>query len=38
MRVHGLLEAERDGQRVYYRVIHPAARTVIGCIRDHCTV
>lgn len=37
MRLHGLVAAEREGQRVYYRVIHPAARTVICCIRDHCT-
>lgn len=36
MRLHGLVEADREGQRVYYRVIHPAARTVISCIRDQC--
>ncbi len=36
MRAHGLVEANRDGQRVYYKVIHPAAKSVIRCIRDHC--
>jgi len=36
MRLNGLVAAEREAQRVYYRVVHPAARTVICCIRDNC--
>ena len=36
MKAHGILAAQRRGRTVYYRVVHPNARTLIGCIRRHC--
>jgi DNA-binding transcriptional ArsR family regulator len=35
MKAHGILESRRDGRNVYYRVVNPNARTVLGCIRRH---
>ena len=35
MRAHGILNPERHGRAVYYRVISPNARNVIHCIRRH---
>lgn len=34
LRAHGVLEAEREGPSVYYRVVHPGAQAVLRCIRD----
>lgn len=35
MRAHGILDSQRDGRSVHYRVISPHARTLLGCIRKH---
>lgn len=35
MAAHGLLEKERDGRAVRYRVIDESALRVIDCIRKH---
>ena len=35
MRAHRLLDAQRDGRAVYYRVTNPHATNVIRCIRRH---
>lgn len=32
MRAQGLIDSDRDGQRVYYRVTHPIAESVMRCI------
>jgi DNA-binding transcriptional ArsR family regulator len=31
----GLLTAERDGRKVYYRIAEPALEGIIDCIRSH---
>jgi DNA-binding transcriptional ArsR family regulator len=33
MKAHGILDSHREGRNVYYEVVHPHARTVLGCIR-----
>ena len=35
MRAHGLVEAEREGRHVFYKVLGPQARTIIGCLRTN---
>lgn len=35
MKAHGILDRKREGRRVYYTVVHPHAKTVLGCIRKH---
>lgn len=37
MKAHGILSSSRKGRSVYYRVVHPHARTVLGCIRRHAS-
>ena len=37
MRAHGLVEPERDGRAVYYRVVHPAPGWLLDCIRRNRT-
>ena len=32
---HRILDSQRDGRNVCYRVVNPHARTVLGCIRRH---
>lgn len=38
MKAHGILNSERDGKTVYYRVIGPQPEWLLGCIRSHCTL
>jgi len=33
MKAHGILSSTRKGRSVSYRVVHPHALTVLGCIR-----
>jgi DNA-binding transcriptional ArsR family regulator len=35
MRAHGLLDADRDGREVYYRIANPQCVNVLRCIRKH---
>jgi DNA-binding transcriptional ArsR family regulator len=35
MKAHGILDSTRAGREVFYRVVHPSALTVLGCIRKH---
>ncbi|MGB9624803.1 MAG: ArsR/SmtB family transcription factor [Phycisphaerae bacterium] len=35
LRAHGILAPERDGKTVYYRVVHPAPRWLLSCIRRY---
>ena len=35
LRDRGVLDVERDGRSAYYFVIHPAADSLIRCIREH---
>ena len=35
MKAHGILDRTRDGRFVYYTVVHPHAKTLLGCIRKH---
>jgi len=35
MRAHGIVAPRRDGRSVYYRIIHPGAGWLLGCIRRH---
>jgi len=35
MRAHQILDAQRDGRVVYYRVVNPNAERVIECIQRH---
>jgi DNA-binding transcriptional ArsR family regulator len=35
MRAQGVLGRRRDGKTVYYSVVHPSARWMLGCIRRH---
>ncbi len=36
MAAHGIVEGERVERQVFYRVVSPNARYLIGCIRKHC--
>ena len=36
MKAHGLLDCERDGKTVYYRVADPRPVWLLDCIRQHC--
>ena len=38
MRANGIVERERDGRCVHYRVVDPNAVTLIECLRRHCAV
>jgi DNA-binding transcriptional ArsR family regulator len=33
MKAHGILASRREGRSVFYEVVHPHAKTVLGCIR-----
>ena len=33
LRGHGIVDAERDGVHVYYRVVEPKVRHILDCIR-----
>jgi len=35
MKAHGLLDSQRYGRSVYYRVVNPQAANVIACIRKY---
>ncbi|MFH1748175.1 MAG: metalloregulator ArsR/SmtB family transcription factor [Planctomycetota bacterium] len=35
LRAHGIVRPERAGRQVYYRVIHPAAGWLLGCVQQH---
>ncbi len=35
MKAHGIVEAQRDGRTVYYRVYNPNALNLIDCVRKH---
>jgi len=35
MKAHGIVDRRRDGRTVYYEVVHPAAITLIECVRKH---
>lgn len=35
MLARGILSRRREGRRVYYDVVHPAALTLMRCIRDN---
>ena len=37
MKAHGLLDSERDGKTVYYRVVSPQPDWLLGYIRNHDT-
>lgn len=32
MRAHGIVEKQRRGRRVFYKVIHPAAKSLLRCM------
>ena len=32
MRAHGIVEKQRRGRRVYHKVVHPAAKSLLKCI------
>ena len=32
MRAHGIVHRQRRGRRVFYRVVHPAARSLLRCL------
>ncbi|HNX26638.1 MAG TPA: metalloregulator ArsR/SmtB family transcription factor [Phycisphaerae bacterium] len=36
MKSHGLLDAERDGQTVYYRLVAPQAMGLLHCLQQNC--
>ena len=33
MRAHGIVEAQRDGRQVYYRVTSPQAEALVDCMK-----
>ena len=35
LRAHGVVQPERAGKTVYYRVIDPSPGWLLACIRDH---
>jgi len=35
MKAHGILDSQRVGRNVYYKVVHPSAITLLNCIRRH---
>lgn len=35
MKAYGILDCERDGKTVYYRVTSPQPAWLLGCIRTH---
>lgn len=35
LRSNGVIEGERDGQRIFYKVTSPQAFTMIQCLREH---
>jgi DNA-binding transcriptional ArsR family regulator len=37
MKAHGILASRREGRSVFYEVVHPHARTVLGCIRRNAS-
>jgi DNA-binding transcriptional ArsR family regulator len=37
MKAHGILASRRNGRSVYYEVVHPQAKTVLGCIRRNAS-
>ncbi len=37
LRAHGILAPERDGKTVHYRVVHPAPRWLLSCIRRYAS-
>jgi len=36
MKGHGMLDAERRGQHVYYRIASPQLPSLLDCVRKHC--
>jgi ArsR family transcriptional regulator, zinc-responsive transcriptional repressor len=38
MKGHGLLDAERKGQNVYYRIASPRLPSLLECVQKHCGV
>lgn len=32
---HGVVDRQREGRLVYYRVVHPAARSLLQCMWKH---
>lgn len=36
MKGHGLLDSEREGRTVYYRIVAPQLTTLLSCIRKNC--
>jgi DNA-binding transcriptional ArsR family regulator len=36
LRRQGLLESERRGQTVYYKILSPQLPALLGCITKHC--
>jgi len=36
MKGHGLLDAERRGQNVFYRITSPRLPALLNCVRKHC--
>ena len=37
MKAHGILPSRRKGRSFFYEVVHPNARTVLGCIRRNAS-
>lgn len=35
LRAHNIVRPEREGRRVFYRVIHPAPAWLLDCIHQH---
>ena len=35
MRAHGIVEAQREGRMVFYKVVSPQALYLIECLRNH---
>ena len=36
MKGHGLLDSEREGRTVYYKIIAPQLTSLLACIRKNC--
>ena len=36
MQSHGLLDSQRNGRTVYYRIASPQLPALLRCIRDNC--
>ncbi len=38
MKGHGLLDSEREGRTVYYKIVAPQLTSLLTCIRKNCPV